>query len=765
MEHVLSVFNANTQDTGGKLDIEHFKDLLQTFGLPDGDAQELFEIADVNQDGEVDCREFIKWVFGDVGGIEISGHPQDGVNKGAFVPSTTDPEANGQPHYENGMFHLYLSHGSWRIARSFEPTKTGCWSFICPADSGTVPEGENEWDAFVDGEWTKVMISVSRLSSSALATIATEKAAALEEQAKKGLRFQGHPQEQVNWPAFTRSEKRPLANGVPHYENGWHLYFSSGKWRVASQFEPSGTACWSYVDPSPSGCVPEGENEWSCYVDGSWTDVKITVSPVETASTAEIDCKDVIEPFRSSSSDGKPILSEDAYDEVCKHCEDQGAKFIDADFPSVPSSITQPGDKAQYSADGWKRLSELSEYPFVYDEVAGNDIEQGLVGNCYMCTVLNAMAVTHFEMIKAVFSNRPDANECGCYSLRLCHPGTKEWVYVLVDDYVPVRRGSPCFLKSKNRNEMWCSLLEKAIAKLAGSYARIDARATPMPPVLSSYGTAEIMEMLTGSVGLTACVWTAKTSDSEIWERLQEVIVNRWPVTTSCAATVEGQVEEGKDDDAGLVRHHSYSLVGAVQMPCGDKLVRVRNPWGSFEWKGKWGDDDTENWTEENRAFVDGVPEGGGPLGHRRDDGMFFMPLQDYLESFQFFQYCPIVGDSVWERLMKEKAQALREQSRGELAFSGHPQDTVNSGSFVLSKERPRVNERPHYENDSGDWPWHLYFSCGKWRITSKVEPTKTSCWSFTDATSSGTVPEGEHAWDAYVDGEWKSVKISVTHT
>ena len=48
---------------------------------------------------------------------------------------------------------------------------------------------------------------------------------------------------------------------------------------------------------------------------------------------------------------------------------------------------------------------------------------------------------------------------------------------VVVDDFVPCRNGRPAFTHTKT-SELWAMLLEKAWAKLHGTYARIEAGLT-----------------------------------------------------------------------------------------------------------------------------------------------------------------------------------------------------------------------------------------------------------------------------------------------
>ena len=61
-------------------------------------------------------------------------------------------------------------------------------------------------------------------------------------------------------------------------------------------------------------------------------------------------------------------------------------------------------------------------------------------------------------------------------------------------------------------------------------------------------------------------------------------------------------------------------------------LVLLRNPWGSFEWKGDWSDA-SDLWTDELKESVGFVD---------RDDGAFWMSYTDMRKYFTNIDVCKI---------------------------------------------------------------------------------------------------------------------------
>lgn len=61
----------------------------------------------------------------------------------------------------------------------------------------------------------------------------------------------------------------------------------------------------------------------------------------------------------------------------------------------------------------------------------------------------------------------------------------------------------------------------------------------------------------------------------------------------------------------------------------------MRNPWGAFEWSGRWGDK-SDCWTPELRKELD-VKDA--------DDGLFWMDFEDLNDFFPRVQICKYRDD------------------------------------------------------------------------------------------------------------------------
>jgi len=149
--------------------------------------------------------------------------------------------------------------------------------------------------------------------------------------------------------------------------------------------------------------------------------------------------------------------------------------WVDPEFPPELSSLIDPevdtdASLAKYEQFEWKRVGEIYDEPSIFcDGIEPNDIQQGALGDCYFLAVLSSMAEDP-EDIKALFETK-EINDAGIYLMFFFINGVK--TPVIVDDHLPSRHGRPAFASSQD-GEVWVSLLEKAWAKLHGTYARTE---------------------------------------------------------------------------------------------------------------------------------------------------------------------------------------------------------------------------------------------------------------------------------------------------
>jgi calpain-15 len=169
-------------------------------------------------------------------------------------------------------------------------------------------------------------------------------------------------------------------------------------------------------------------------------------------------------------------------EKVHQICHNYGKKFIDKDFPPTITSLFKadtkllPGEMSgmavtKRSAIEWKRASDfmVGEYHVFEGGIEPGDIRQGALGDCwFLCAIA---ALTEFPKLVLDLIETEEINEHGVYRVKFCKNGW--WQSVRVDDYFPCFPGAGPIYSRSNGNELWVMLLEKAFAKLCGSYEAV----------------------------------------------------------------------------------------------------------------------------------------------------------------------------------------------------------------------------------------------------------------------------------------------------
>ncbi|KAK3593823.1 hypothetical protein CHS0354_014370, partial [Potamilus streckersoni] len=147
--------------------------------------------------------------------------------------------------------------------------------------------------------------------------------------------------------------------------------------------------------------------------------------------------------------------------------------FVDEEFPPNESSIFRY--KPITKKIVWKRPRTISVNPvLVSDGTSRHDMKQGDLNNCWFLSTLSAIA----EKPQLISKIIPDDNSFGKedydgqFHCRFWQFG--EWVDVYIDDLLPTVGGEILFAKSSDSDEFWVSLVEKAYAKLNGSYESLE---------------------------------------------------------------------------------------------------------------------------------------------------------------------------------------------------------------------------------------------------------------------------------------------------
>jgi len=153
----------------------------------------------------------------------------------------------------------------------------------------------------------------------------------------------------------------------------------------------------------------------------------------------------------------------------------KGEPYCDPDFTPnlIPSYIRENEmDKMERHAlpdDQWQRVSDLVENHGLFKSGPKfDDIQQGGLGDCYLMCALSAYAEFP-DLVRYSFVNTT-RNHCGIYGIIIYINGVAE--LMIIDDFFMHQDDARSEFAAFKRGKFWVTLLEKAWAKLMGSYER-----------------------------------------------------------------------------------------------------------------------------------------------------------------------------------------------------------------------------------------------------------------------------------------------------
>ena len=356
-------------------------------------------------------------------------------------------------------------------------------------------------------------------------------------------------------------------------------------------------------------------------------------------------------------------------DRVFSHKGD--ACLYDRNKPASQRQVFNGGNKIKWCRARDVKGAEASRLKLIEGTAEAGEVEQGELGDCYLLGAMSSVANLKDESgashIRKLLKSSDADLQLGFATFLLYKFGS--WVEVTVDTWLPCKSDADRALifaqNAKEPNELWVSLLEKAYAKLHGSYESLDGGSVTAALVDLSGGVTEsidlmddeaMIEVLDGSMFkrlqrynkkknyLLGAAYSRKDVKDQggMTDTLMQAIdgppccraatTTTTTTTATFTTTTHLRLPPHLQTDMGIMVNHAYTLLD-VQKVGEDhtgavKLLKLRNPWGQSEWKGPWSDDAEEWKTGIGRKAKELLNVQFG------NDGTFWIAWEDFQAHF-----------------------------------------------------------------------------------------------------------------------------------
>ncbi|KAM3127865.1 hypothetical protein pb186bvf_020018, partial [Paramecium bursaria] len=279
----------------------------------------------------------------------------------------------------------------------------------------------------------------------------------------------------------------------------------------------------------------------------------------------------------------------------------------------------------------------------LFNGIEADDVIQQNLGDCFLLGAISALAEQP-DFIENIFITQ-QYQPNGLYGLWMVHDGQLR--QVVVDDYIPCsQKGGPIFSKNQE-NELWVLLIEKAYAKLYGSYQSLELGGDP----------ADALYELTGAPSLrfNKAVKDQDYTPSNCAEFILQNLQKKFILTASSFYDNKGDAYQNINN---IAAGHCYSILDCQvvinKQNKMETLIKMRNPWGQGEWNGDWSDK-SHLWTPQLRKQLN---------VQIRDDGIFWINSTDFTDNYESIIACQINPNYFHSSLKLQKDKSEMESFR-----------------------------------------------------------------------------------------------------